>query len=481
MRRSSLHLARVFAPVFAAAVAAGCANAYAPLGGPPDREPPYVVATEPEAMSVVPDWKGPVVIRFNERISERGIQQSVTVSPETGEVEVKKGRRELRISLKGGWQPGRIYRIVVHPVVQDLFGNKRLDPVDLVFSTGAPIPATTLAGEVLDRITGKPVRDARVEAVHLADSAIYVAVTDTAGLFALRHIPSGEYTVRAFVDQIPNRQADFTEPFDSADVSMGAADTTVVQFALLPGDTTAARVTSASAPDSTHVRIRLDDYLDPTVPLDSVRVELYVLPDTSFAGTAEAMHGHEFQALVASRKAASDSAAAPDSAAARGTAGAPDAVRDAAGRDLAAAGDSAAAGAGPAAGAPADTALLPVREFVAVPAAPLPPETRFLVRVEGIRNIHGLSGGGGSAEFTTPARPAPKDTTGADTIPGGARPDTIPAATRPDTLPPAARPDTIPPGPRPDSILPAAGPGSTGPAARPDTLRSSGRPIHRRP
>lgn len=435
MTRSKLLPAKVFASLVLGAVAAGCAREYAPLGGPPDREPPYVVATEPEAMSVVPEWKGPVVIRFNERISERGIQQAVTVSPETGEVEVKKGRRELRISLKGGWQPGRIYRIVVHPVVQDLFGNTRPEPVDLVFSTGAPIPGTTLAGQVLDRITGKPVRDARVEAVLLADSTTYVAVTDTAGLFALRHIPSGEYTVRAFVDRIPNRQVDFPEPFHSAEISIGAADTAVVQLALLPGDSTAARVTSASAPDSTHVRIRLDDYLDPMIPLDGVRVELYVLPDTSFAGTAKAMHGHEFEALVAGRKAASDSAA-------RDSAGAPDPARDRA------------AGAGPAtaADAPADTVLLPVREFIAVPATPLPPETRFLVRVEGVRNIHGLDGGGGTAEFTTPARPAPKDTTtAADSIPGAARSDTVPAAARPDTLIPGTRPDTVgsSPGPIP--------------------------------
>lgn len=462
MRRSRLYLARIFAPVLAAAVVAGCANEYAPLGGPPDREPPYVVATEPEAMSVVPDWKGPVVIRFNERISERGIQQAVTVSPETGEVQVKKGRRELRISLKGGWQPGRIYRIVVHPVVQDLFGNTRPDPVDLVFSTGAPIPGTTLAGQVLDRITGKPVRDARVEAVHLADSTTYVAVTDTAGLFALRHIPSGEYTVRAYVDQIPNRQIDFPEPFHSAEVSIGAADTAVVQFALLSQDTTAARVTSASAPDSTHVRIRLDDYLDPEVPLDGIRVELYVLPDTSFAGTAKAMHVHEFEALVARRKAAEDSIAARDStaapdAAARGSGTARDstAVRSAAGAPDAARGLVEGTGRAEAATAQADTARLPSREFVAVPATPLPPETRFLVRVEGVRNIHGLDGGGGTAEFTTPARPAPRDMTAAPA-------DSIPAAARPDTIPPAARPDTIPP------------------AARPDTVRSSGRPIPRR-
>lgn len=406
----------------AAAVAAGCAKEYPPTGGPPDRDPPYVVAVEPEAMSVVPGWKGPVVIRFNERISQRGIDQAVSVSPETGEVEVEKGRRELRVSLKGGWEPDRIYRIVVDPVIQDLFGNTRTDPIDLVFSTGSPIPATTLAGQVLDRLTGKPVQGARVEATHRVDSLTYVATTDTAGLFAMRHIPAGEYDVRAYLDRIPNRLVDFSEPVDSGAVTMSATDTTIVWFAVLPGDTTPARVTGANAPDTTHVKVRLDDFLDPAVPLEGVRIELLLLPDSSLTVAAEAMHVHEYEALVASRKAALDSAGvAPDSVGGLPDSGGAAAGGAAAGADTAAApGERASAG-----GASRDTAApLPVREFVAVPTSPLPPATRFVIRVDGIRNIHGLVGGGGTAEFATPARPASPDTVPADSIPPGAPSDT---------------------------------------------------------
>lgn len=439
--------------VVAAVAMAACAQEYPPTGGEPDRDPPYVVSTEPEAMAIVPEWKGPVVIRFNERISERGIEEAVTVSPETSGVRVKKGRREIRVSLEDGWERGRIYRIVVHPVVRDLFGNVRPEPFEVVFSTGAPIPATALAGLVLDRITGKPVRDVRVEAVHRMDSVTYVATTDTVGLFAMRFIPSGAYDVRAFVDQIPNRRVDFTEPFDSAAVLMSATDTAVVQLSLLPGDTTAARVTGASAPDSTHLKIRLDDYLDPEVPLDGVRVELFELPDSTFAGTAEAMHVHEFEALLERLKAAADSTTVGDAPAA--TDDAP-AVVD---------GDPTDADDDPAApeDVPADTAVpLPTREFIAVPESPLPPETGFVVRVEGIRNIHGLDGGGGSAEFTTPKRPAPPDTVPPDSI----HPDSLPAGMRPDTLG-AGAPDSILPGTRPDS--PRVRPDPVPPRKRPDS------------
>jgi hypothetical protein len=37
---------------------------------------------------------------------------------------------------------------------------------------------------------------------------------------------------------------------------------------------------------------------------------------------------------------------------------------------------------------------------------PLEPDTRYFVVVEGVTNIHGMPGGGGSAPFRTPARPA---------------------------------------------------------------------------
>jgi hypothetical protein len=71
---------------------------------------------------------------------------------------------------------------------------------------------------------------------------------------------------------------------------------------------------------------------------------------------------------------------------------------------------------------PADTALLPQREFVLVPASPLTPGTRYLVRIEGLTNVSGIRGGGGSADFEVPtprAPPARRDTTALTTT--GAR------------------------------------------------------------
>ncbi|HEX7049789.1 MAG TPA: Ig-like domain-containing protein [Longimicrobiales bacterium] len=519
----------------AGAVLFGCAKPYSPPGGEPDTAPPRVIATTPERMAVVPGFDGPVVFRFDERISERGIEQAVLVSPETGAVELDKGRSDLSVSIEGGWKPDQIYRIVIRPVIRDLFGNTMEQPIDLIFSTGPPIPATALAGVVTDRITGEAAAQARVEAVRRADSTVYVAVADTGGVFALRHIPAGAYDLRAYLDTRPNTEPDFTEPIDTGAVALGTTDTVVTTFSLLAPDTTSARLLRAEVEDSLAIRLMLDDYLDPTDALDGVRVTLRSLPDSDVVDVAEVIHAYVYERRVAAARAAADSARAAaadslaaeeaiatdaaravesvavdtlavDTTAAADTAGAVDSgarpdsvaaldsvaaprlpgpdsiprpVAPAAG-DSAAAPDSAAAAvadtvlgavrADTAAGAAGDSAAadtseiptlagdslppepsggagaaedaearggvaadtlpepLPSRELIVVPVEPLEPGVSFIVVLEGVRNIAGVVGGGGSAKFAVPVRPPTTDTTSAAADTTSAAADTTSAA-----------------------------------------------------
>src|SRR5690606_29574738 len=97
-----------------------------------------------------------------------------------------------------------------------LFGNTLQEEIELIFSTGPEIPASTVAGQVTDRLTAEAVGGARVEAINESDSSIYVALSDTAGFFALRHIPPGSYLVRPFLDRNRNKRLNFSEPLDSS-------------------------------------------------------------------------------------------------------------------------------------------------------------------------------------------------------------------------------------------------------------------------
>jgi hypothetical protein len=253
---------RSIAFTFLLALGWGCAHVEPPSGGPQDTQAPQLLVTRPDSLSIQPGLRTPVVLVFDERISERGVESAVMVSPRTSMVIVDHRRDEVRVSLRGGWLPGIVYHVTVLPEIQDLFGNRRTEQVSFVFSTGPPIPDTRVTGTVTDRITGRNEANVRVEAIRLADSLVYAVPTDSAGRFTLSRVPVGEYQIRAFQDMNRNRALDLFEPRDSAFLSVTGADTPAVALALLLPDTTPPQIASASVVNR-NVDVRFDDYLDP--------------------------------------------------------------------------------------------------------------------------------------------------------------------------------------------------------------------------
>ena len=284
------------------ALAGACAQQGAPPGGPEDRRPPVVVATVPDTFAIVPDFTGAVVFEFDERISERvaggGLENAVLVSPRTGEVRVTHGRRSLTVELDGGFQPGLVYRVTLLPAVSDLFGNQLRDPFELVFSRGGPPPPTTIAGLVWDRLTGRGLGDYAVHGiVDEGDSIPHVAVTDTGGVFALRHVPEGRYTVTAFEDRNRNDTVDPMEPQGDSRVLMAGADTLILAIPVLSPDTSSALITEVTPLDSVTLVVEFDDYLDPVAPIRGVGFSIRTEEGLGPAAT-EILHEYEYDAWV---------------------------------------------------------------------------------------------------------------------------------------------------------------------------------------
>jgi hypothetical protein len=384
-------------------VLGSCARVMPPSGGERDEEAPRVVETHPEQNAAATEWAGTnreVRIVFHETLSERSPRELVMVSPETGEVRAERDGREVKVTIAGGWQPGRVYRVTVMPGIVDRFGNARSTPYELVFSTGAAILKNALGGIATDRITGKPAQGARVEAILQTDSTRYTTVTDSSGFFALRSLPVGRYETRIYLDQNRNRVPDGLEAVDTRRYDIGEADTLAVELALLAPDTTPARLLRAVIRDSMQVRLSFDDYMEANAPLRGLRLTAWQLPDSMPHGAGRFFTPRDFEAMRA------------------------DTTDERPRRDE-----------------PADTTrLLPINELVWVPMQPLRPETRYRFIVTGYRNIRGVTEGGGSTVALSPARARPPaDSTAArrDTIP--APRDTIP--TPRDTVP-AAPPDT---------------------------------------
>jgi len=382
-----------------------------PPGGPPDTAPPAIVAVRPESGAVVPGWKDDAVIQFDEVIDEMaggrgggagvtGLARQVLLSPVTGDVAVRWGRTSMRVKPKEGWKQGRVYRLELLPGIIDLRRNTLKTRRVIVFSTGPAIGHATLAGTALQWVEQRSMIGALIEAVPLPDSAGYLTQTDSTGRFHFDALGSGRYVVYATLDQNTNRRRDRREAYDSALVTLGSS-ATLTLFAFVH-DTLGPRVRIATAADSISVRVEFSQALAPSAPLDTTRVHVLQLPDSTPVAIAGILTPQQYDSLTAAERKA---AAKPDST-----------RRDTiARRDTVARRDSAAAV------PPRDTTEsrrllaqrpVPFDRLVLRFAQPLKPETRYVIRVRGALNLNGATGDGQVVVLTPkPAPPAKPDTT----------------------------------------------------------------------
>lgn len=382
----------------------GCAHVEAPPGGEPDSAAPRLETTRPDTFAALRSYVGPVIFSFDEGLSERGIDTVVTVSPRTSAVAVDKSGNEVRVELRRGWEPNRVYRVTLHPGLSDLFGNAIREPVTVVFSTGPEIVRTVATGTVIERTTLQPSRGARVEAVHQPDSTLYETRPDSAGRWTLEYLPEGTYRVRAYNDTNRDQELQSYEAQDTATIQVTRRDTARARrLALIAPDTSAPKPGTASG-DGEVVEVRFDDYLDPAQPLTPAQV------------TVTAAGG----------------AAIPVSAVRVGPF--PEARADTAGADTGRAARRDTTPARPAEPVPSQSLFIRL-------ARPLAPDANHTVVVRDVRNLLGLPGGG-TVEFRTPrAAPPPARTDTAAARPAQARP----AGQQPaPPAPPAPRPQTSP-------------------------------------
>ncbi|MGI9627053.1 MAG: hypothetical protein ACR2QM_09470 [Longimicrobiales bacterium] len=423
-------------------VIGACAHQEPPRGGPEDRRPPLVIETEPDTFATVEVGLRKVVFRFNERISERpaggSMDDAVLVSPATGNVRVSSKRDAVEVSLQGGFIPDQVYRITLLPVISDMFGNRLTDPFDLIVSTGAdPIP-NVIAGAVEDRVTGRPLEGARVEAVFGApdDSVAHWNFTSADGIYSLRYAPTGPYELRVWEDRNRNGELDPSEPRSPASSGelVAPIDTSFSVVSLIEPDTSAAVLLSVEVVDSATVKFTFDDYLDPLVDVGAATATL-----------ADSVSGSQFavtllqEADFADRQGAQpadtavvDEALLQDTTAA---ALAGDTTESAGGL-----GQGNPGGFGAQAGSLATPArrvglsglVLPSQSVFGLVEPPLTAGSTYLGTVSGITNIAGTSEGGGERSFTWEL-PPPPDSVPADSIPGDLEPppDSLPV----DTLP----------------------------------------------
>lgn len=453
-----------------AAAAAACAREEPPPGTAIDNAPPRLLSTRPEDGAVVEDMDGPLRLRFDEPVDERpNLLRELRASP-ADRYRIDFGFSTVEIEPRGGWRDDAVYFFHIPPPFTDVVGNRTERAVEVVFSTGPPVTDTRVEGTVLDAVEGRPLRRARVLFYRRdGDSVPYTAVQDTGDVFALTALPPGRYRAYGFRDLNANRRLEARlEAHDSTTFELDGPDATVsLELRVVEPDSTPPVLASASARDSQLVELRFDDPLDPRQAFDRVEVSVRdtATGETWPVAAVGLTPGQVGRAAAAPgrRAAPPDTSPVPD-AAPTDTAPAPGAPADTADRRTRDASPRAAA---------ADTAPLPSRTALVRLGRALRDGAAYRVRVDGVRNLRRLAGGGDTVFVYPPAA----DTAGrADTA--RAAPDTAGAA--PDTA--AARRDTSPPGeaaPTPrDTVPPDTPPRDTaadGPHCRGGRRRPAGR------
>ncbi|HEU5322143.1 MAG TPA: Ig-like domain-containing protein, partial [Methylomirabilota bacterium] len=304
------------------ALALACANLGDPPGGPPDSAPPVLLAVSPESGAVVPDWDGPVVLQFDEVIDEMaggggggggaggapaltGLARQVVLSPVAGEVKASWHRSSIHVKPAEGWKPNRVYRLELLPGVVDLRRNATKQGALIIFSTGPALPHATLTGSVLAWVEQRVLAQAVIRAAPLPDTVAYVTLADSAGDFRLSDIPPGRYLVWAIQDQNSNRRLDRREAFDTTTVAVDSTAGAVLWTFV--HDTAGPRVQAVEPVDSVAFRVGFSQPLDPRRPLDTARVRVYALPDTTPVGVRALFTPAQYDSIQARARAAADS------------------------------------------------------------------------------------------------------------------------------------------------------------------------------
>ena len=370
-----------------------CARIEPPPGGPPDTAPPRLESSSPEPMASLPDFDGEVEFRFNEVISEGGtasqgtglgdLERLVVLSPTTRVPEVRWRRNRITVRPREGWRPNTVYRVELLPGVTDLRNNRSTEGTTvLTFTTGGAVPTDTLRGRVWDWSTGRPAAGALIEAALLPDSLMYRFVADSSGGFVLSPLPAGTYLITAALDPERDRRRTGREAFDSTRVSTGTADS--IELWMFPHDSTAPRLAELTSTDSLSIRLRFSQLLDPYQVLDSVRIAVHLLPDSTAVETGPLLRESAFDSLYRAVMPPAGDSLAPDSARADslvpGRLGDTLAPRADSGRKL------------PGLERP-QPSRPPLSDRLAVRTTePLLPGRRYAVVVQGIRNASGVRG-----------------------------------------------------------------------------------------
>jgi hypothetical protein len=248
----------------------GCAEVLPPPGGPEDKQSPYLLGATPENGAVNVDSGNSVTLFFSENVVKPRLGKSFFISPrQLEEPQIRWKSDRVIIELAEDFDPEVTYVISAASAIADLRGNRIDSGLTVAFTRSAKIDLGQLSGQVV-KPSGKPVSgltvalfDPNIVAQSGYDSLYgdYVTETDAEGLFFMKYLAAGDYSLIVFEDK------DRDGFFESTSESYAVPDRPVMvsdearmetlRMTLVAQDTSRAEILSVSSSPDGLVRVRL--------------------------------------------------------------------------------------------------------------------------------------------------------------------------------------------------------------------------------
>jgi len=308
----------------------GCATPSSPTGGPPDKQGPKIVETDPQTGTT--NFSGrSITLHFSEFVNRSSLRPAIVVEPNIGiNYKLDWGRKSVKIVFQRDIPDLTTLIITVGTDFKDTNGNGMDKPYKVAVSTGPDIDKGKLYGKAINAKTGKGEKGQQIllyrVPVDLSKKANYIASTDTSGTFQFSYLRQGKYKAfwvedrnrNKIWDQKQERAQPFNQEFvqlskvggdsmgmDSTGVDSVATDSLgIVYYTTV--DTTRPKLDGVGLFSSQRLRMRFSENIqlsdsikmtitDTTGSIVGTAYPLYIEPDQPFV-----LFAHSEKALSSS-------------------------------------------------------------------------------------------------------------------------------------------------------------------------------------
>jgi hypothetical protein len=182
-----------------------CANPLPPSGGPRDKTPPIIVATEP-VNNTINFHKKEIALEFNKYMDKNKVIECIMLSP-TKKLTYSWSGKTLYVNIDELLDTNTTYSLFLGTEYTDYLQNKPTDAFTLTFSTGSHLDSGRIIGHLYDDnpagvyIYGYLLDGINPDTLNISHTKpYYLTQVGTSGNFELRALKGGNYRIFAIRD-----------------------------------------------------------------------------------------------------------------------------------------------------------------------------------------------------------------------------------------------------------------------------------------